>query len=369
MGAPPGRADHARRATGQALAGLGAGVVVLWALTTAGAAAAGRDPKIGIAVGPACFFALAMVATAAMFAAVGGVTSQLAATRRQAAAWAAALLGVAYGLRMVADAGVGLHGLVWVSPLGLVEELGALTAPQPSRGSRSSPSPSCSAPPPSFWPADATSGRVCVRPGPMPRVLGAARRPGRAGRAVDTVHRARLVGGHRRRRPAVRARRPFGRGHDRRLVGPPGAVTPGGHRHRCRGRPRDLLPGPRRPDRLRGRGQLTAARGEEARPQFVRWWVTFPGRETASPAARPTSASVGAAPACGRWRRGDRVFHVLDLLGHMFQVHFSQAAGADQFGSVGAPLRESVSYSVFVAAPMRRFYRFAMWSGGHRERF
>ena len=45
----------------------------------------------------ACFFALAEVATAAMFAGVGAVTSQLAATRRQAAAWAATLLGV--GLR------------------------------------------------------------------------------------------------------------------------------------------------------------------------------------------------------------------------------------------------------------------------------
>ena len=120
-----------RRATGQALAGLGVGVVVLWALTAAGTVAAGRSPKVGIALGPACFFAVAMVATAAMFAGVGGVTSQLAATRRQAAAWAATVLGVAYALRMVADAGVGLHGLVWASPLGWVEQLGALTDPRP----------------------------------------------------------------------------------------------------------------------------------------------------------------------------------------------------------------------------------------------
>jgi ABC-2 type transport system permease protein len=32
---------------------------------------------------------------------------------------------------MIADAGVGLHGLIWVSPLGWVEELHPLTAPQP----------------------------------------------------------------------------------------------------------------------------------------------------------------------------------------------------------------------------------------------
>jgi ABC-2 type transport system permease protein len=72
-----------------------------------------------------------MVATAAMFVGVGGVTSQLAGTRRQAAAWAATALGVAYAVRLVADAGVGLHGLIWLSPLGWVEEFGALTDPRP----------------------------------------------------------------------------------------------------------------------------------------------------------------------------------------------------------------------------------------------
>ena len=66
-----------------------------------------------------------------MFLAVGALTSQLAATRRQAASYAAAFLGVGYAVRMIADAGVGLHGLIWVSPLGWVEELRPLTAPQP----------------------------------------------------------------------------------------------------------------------------------------------------------------------------------------------------------------------------------------------
>ena len=71
------------------------------------------------------------MATAAVFLAVGAVTSQLAATRRQAAAFAAVVLGVSYALRLVADAGVGLHGLVWATPLGWVEELQPLTAPRP----------------------------------------------------------------------------------------------------------------------------------------------------------------------------------------------------------------------------------------------
>ena len=77
------------------------------------------------------YFALAMVATAVMFIVVGAVTSQLAATRRQAASVGAAFLGVSYALRLVADAGVGFHWLIWVSPLGWVEELQPLTSPQP----------------------------------------------------------------------------------------------------------------------------------------------------------------------------------------------------------------------------------------------
>lgn len=120
-----------RGAVAQALGGLGAGVLVLWAVTAVITIVAGQDSSVGIGPGPALYFALAMVATAVMFLAVGALTSQLAATRRQAASYAAAFLGVAYAVRMIADAGVGLHGLIWVSPLGWVEELRPLTAPQP----------------------------------------------------------------------------------------------------------------------------------------------------------------------------------------------------------------------------------------------
>jgi ABC-2 type transport system permease protein len=58
-----------------------------------------------------------------MFLAVGAFTSQLARTRRRAATIAGAVLGVAYVIRMVADAGTTLGWLRWVSPLGWVEEL------------------------------------------------------------------------------------------------------------------------------------------------------------------------------------------------------------------------------------------------------
>jgi ABC-2 type transport system permease protein len=55
----------------------------------------------------------------------------LAATRRQAATLAGWVLGASYVLRMVADAGVGLHSLIWLSPLGWAEEMQPLTSPNP----------------------------------------------------------------------------------------------------------------------------------------------------------------------------------------------------------------------------------------------
>ena len=119
------------RAAAEALAGLGAGACALWALTAILTVGVGLDSSVGLAAGPALYFALAMTATAVMFLAVGALTSQLASTRRQAASYAAGFLGGCYALRMIADAGVGLHGLIWASPLGWVEELRPFAGPQP----------------------------------------------------------------------------------------------------------------------------------------------------------------------------------------------------------------------------------------------
>ncbi len=120
-----------RRAAGQALAGLGAGLAALWALTAVIIVVVGRSSKVGIAAGPALFFAVALVASAAVFLAAGAFTSQLAATRRQAAGYAGAALGACYALRLVADSGTGLQWLRWTTPLGWVEELQPLTSPRP----------------------------------------------------------------------------------------------------------------------------------------------------------------------------------------------------------------------------------------------
>ncbi len=120
-----------RGAVRQALAGLGAGAAVLWALTAVITVVAGRLPKIGIPAGAALFFAVAAVAPAVMFLAAGALASQVAGTRRQAAGYAGAALGACYAIRMLADSGTGLGWLRWATPLGWVEELQPLTSPRP----------------------------------------------------------------------------------------------------------------------------------------------------------------------------------------------------------------------------------------------
>ena len=125
-----GRATAAA-ATAQVLGALAAAVTVLWGLTALITALTGRAAQVRIGVGASLFMALAMVSSAVVFLAVGAVTSQLLPTRRQARGWAAAVLAGSYGLRMVGDAGTGLHWLVWLSPLGWVEQLQPLVDPRP----------------------------------------------------------------------------------------------------------------------------------------------------------------------------------------------------------------------------------------------
>jgi ABC-2 type transport system permease protein len=120
-----------RQATAQVLIALGTGALGLWLVTALVTLGTGRRTQVGIAAGSGLYFAVALIAAPAMFLGVGALTSQLAPTRRQAAALAGWFLGGSYLLRMVADAGVGLHGMIWVTPLGWVEELQPLTSPQP----------------------------------------------------------------------------------------------------------------------------------------------------------------------------------------------------------------------------------------------
>jgi ABC-2 type transport system permease protein len=88
--------DTRGRAVAQVLAGLGAGAGVLWAITTVLTVAVGRSSTVHFGVAASLYFALAMVASAVEFLAVGAVMSQLAPSRRQAAGYAGAFLIAAF---------------------------------------------------------------------------------------------------------------------------------------------------------------------------------------------------------------------------------------------------------------------------------
>ncbi len=120
-----------RRAAANALAGLCAGVVAMYALTALLTALVGARAGIGFSVGQSLLFAMAVVAGAAMFAAIGAVASELMPSRTRAAGLSAAVFGAAFMLRALGDASGSAHWLVYVSPLGWVEQLRPLTGAQP----------------------------------------------------------------------------------------------------------------------------------------------------------------------------------------------------------------------------------------------
>lgn len=116
-------------ATAQAVAGLAAGPLVVFVVTAVATAVVGHDSSVAIGAGTATFLALALVVSAVMFAALGALTSQLCPTRRRAAAYGGAAVGISFVIRMVADADPHLGWLRWASPLGWVEQLRPVTAP------------------------------------------------------------------------------------------------------------------------------------------------------------------------------------------------------------------------------------------------
>jgi ABC-2 type transport system permease protein len=121
----------ARRAAVSAIAGLGAGVVVMYVITTILTAVVVTRTGVGISVGQSLLFGLAAVAGAAVFIAVGALASQVMPTRSRATGLAAAVFGVSFMLRALGDSAPGAHWLVYVSPLGWIEQLRPMTGPQP----------------------------------------------------------------------------------------------------------------------------------------------------------------------------------------------------------------------------------------------
>ena len=120
-----------RRAAASTLAGLGVGVLAMYVLTALLTALVGARHDVGISPGRSLFFALVVVASAAMFAAIGAVASEIMPTRSRAAGVSAMVFGAAFMLRALGDATSSAHWLVYVSPLGWVEQLHPLTDAQP----------------------------------------------------------------------------------------------------------------------------------------------------------------------------------------------------------------------------------------------
>jgi ABC-2 type transport system permease protein len=120
-----------RHAAVQAVAGLGAGLATLWILTAVFTVAIGSTSDIGFSIGASLFFATTLVAGAAVFLAVGVLVAELGATRHQANVIGAVVLAAGLLIRMVADSGVGLDWLRWLSPFGWIQELHPLTGSRP----------------------------------------------------------------------------------------------------------------------------------------------------------------------------------------------------------------------------------------------
>lgn len=120
-----------RRAAASAVAGLGLAFVTLWSVFAAALVAVGRMSEARFSVSASLFMATATVAGAGVFLAVGALCSQLAASRRQAAALAAAVFGFSYLLRMIAYSSTSLRWLRWATPLGWIDELRPLTGSRP----------------------------------------------------------------------------------------------------------------------------------------------------------------------------------------------------------------------------------------------
>jgi ABC-2 type transport system permease protein len=119
------------RAGCNALAGLGMGLLALFAFTALGTIVSSSAQSVGFSLSRCLVFSLALVAGAAMFLAIGALASQLVTSRRLAASIAGVVFGVSFALRMVGDSSSGLHWLVWLSPLGWIEQFHPLTDPAP----------------------------------------------------------------------------------------------------------------------------------------------------------------------------------------------------------------------------------------------
>jgi ABC-2 type transport system permease protein len=111
---------------GAAMAAVGIEALAVAVATSVAVAASSISPA------GAAWMATDLAVTAAVFAGVGALASQIASTRRSAASLAAMALGAAFALRVVADTSSGYGWVRWATPLGWAEEVRPLTAARPA---------------------------------------------------------------------------------------------------------------------------------------------------------------------------------------------------------------------------------------------
>jgi len=123
-------ATTARRALANAVAGMAAGLVALFACTAAVTVAASRSAGLSPDAGQVLVVSAVPALAGAVFMAVGALSSQLMATRAKAAGLASAVLGAAFMLRALGDSAPAASWLVYASPLGWLENVHPLAAPR-----------------------------------------------------------------------------------------------------------------------------------------------------------------------------------------------------------------------------------------------
>jgi ABC-2 type transport system permease protein len=108
-----------------ALGGVAAGALALFVGILAGLAIA------GLPLGGSAYLGLGVTSVAAVFVAVGALTSQIAGTRRLATELGAGVFAACFALRVIADTAAGAGWLRWATPLGWAEEMRPLTGARP----------------------------------------------------------------------------------------------------------------------------------------------------------------------------------------------------------------------------------------------
>jgi len=114
-----------RSAVAARLAAVSATVAALWVAALLGFAAG------GLGASGSAYLALTIITAAAVYAAIGVFTSQLAPSRRGALELAGLVIGADLVCRIVADT-TGTLWLHWLTPLGWIEELRPFADPRPA---------------------------------------------------------------------------------------------------------------------------------------------------------------------------------------------------------------------------------------------